>query len=132
MPTPSKTSHSAVADWCSEQSPHRTFREQRRADYQKLVTNIVDIARGLGDAILAHHEFINQQRLDGVAYSVFKPINLNALESFAGSGCTGRRRWSASRVTLWCSTAPTAPRLMRHFARAGVILPQRTNTHDMI
>jgi hypothetical protein len=52
--------------------------EQSKEEYQALVTNILDMARGLGQAIQTHHEWTNKKRLDGVAYALFKPINLEA------------------------------------------------------
>jgi hypothetical protein len=56
----------------------RLVAAQRSAEYQQLVLNIVDIVRELGRAIIQHHKFLDQMRHDGVAYSVFKPINLSA------------------------------------------------------
>jgi hypothetical protein len=51
--------------------------EKRGAEYQTIAERVVDAAKAFGDALLAHHEFINQQRLDGVAYSTFRPLNLS-------------------------------------------------------
>jgi hypothetical protein len=50
---------------------------QRSSEYQAIADRVVDAAKAFGDALLAHHEFINQQRLDGVAYSTFRPLNLS-------------------------------------------------------
>jgi hypothetical protein len=52
-------------------------------EYKAMVTNIVDIAKGLGEAMLAHAEFLNQLRLDGVAYAPLLPLNLSAFGSLS-------------------------------------------------
>ena len=51
---------------------------QLRSEYVAHVEAVVDTAKGLGDAIFAHHEFINARRLDGVAYQEFRPIRLDS------------------------------------------------------
>ena len=55
----------------------RKVAAQRGAEYQAIVGRIVDAAKVLGDALIEHHEFINQQRLDGVSWRYFSPLNVN-------------------------------------------------------
>jgi hypothetical protein len=50
---------------------------QRGGEFSEIVARVLDASRGLGDAILAHHEFITEQRLDGVGYQQFRPLNLD-------------------------------------------------------
>jgi hypothetical protein len=47
---------------------------QRAEEHRELSSAIVDAARALGDAIVAQREYLNQARLDGVAYSLFRPL----------------------------------------------------------
>ena len=47
---------------------------QRGGEYGAIANAVVDAARVL--AIIQHHSFINEQRLDGVAYQAFRPMNL--------------------------------------------------------
>jgi hypothetical protein len=47
---------------------------QRSSEHREISATLVDAALALGDAILAQREFLNQQRLDGVAYSLFRPV----------------------------------------------------------
>jgi hypothetical protein len=49
----------------------------RKAEYTEIVERVVEAANMLGGALLDHHEFINQQRLDGVAWRYFRPLNLD-------------------------------------------------------
>lgn len=49
---------------------------QRGTEYKAVAEAVVDAARALGDAVLAHHEWITAQRLDGVAYTMYRPLNL--------------------------------------------------------
>lgn len=49
---------------------------QRKDDYQQLAEAVVDAARKLGDAVLAHHEFIDELRRDGVGYQALRPLHL--------------------------------------------------------
>jgi hypothetical protein len=59
------------------------------------------------------------------------------LKPLLGPGCTGRRRRRAlvginghALVPTVSATARAPP--MRHFDRAGVIMPQRIDTHELI
>jgi hypothetical protein len=56
---------------------------QRGAEYTAVVERIVDAVNVLGDALLSHHEFINQQREDGISYSNFRPLNLEVFGDLA-------------------------------------------------
>jgi len=56
---------------------------QRGAEFTAAVERIVDAVNVLGDAILSHHEFINQQREDGISYSNFRPLNLDVFGDLA-------------------------------------------------
>jgi hypothetical protein len=49
---------------------------QRGAEYTAIVETIVDAANAFGDTLLQHHQFINQQREDGVAWQYFRPIDV--------------------------------------------------------
>jgi hypothetical protein len=49
---------------------------QRGTEYSAIAEAVVDATRALGDAIIQHHDFITEQRLDGVAYRNFRPLNL--------------------------------------------------------
>jgi hypothetical protein len=55
----------------------RKISDQRGAEYTAIVEKIVDAAKVLGDELLTHHSFINQRRLDGVAWRYLNPINVN-------------------------------------------------------
>ncbi len=50
---------------------------QRGEEYREIVEKIVDAAKALGDQLLAHHGYIDQRRLDGVAWQYFRPINVS-------------------------------------------------------
>jgi hypothetical protein len=56
---------------------------QRGGEFSEIVSRVVDASRGLGDAILAHHEFITEQRIAGVGYQQFRPLNLSAFGSLS-------------------------------------------------
>jgi cell division septum initiation protein DivIVA len=50
---------------------------QRDAEYKSVAADVVSAASALARAIQCHHEFITEQRLNGVAYSAaFRPLNL--------------------------------------------------------
>lgn len=50
---------------------------KRRGDeYRETAEAVVDAARVLGAAIQTHHEWITDQRWAGVAYSMYRPLNL--------------------------------------------------------
>ncbi|OKO78561.1 hypothetical protein [Bradyrhizobium sp. AS23.2] len=51
---------------------------QHGEEYRSLVESVVGAARKLGDALLQHHEFSNQLRLDGVERKHLRPINLES------------------------------------------------------
>lgn len=55
----------------------KTVAAQRAAEYQVIVERVVEAAKALGDELLHHHEFINSQRLDGVSWRYFRPLNLD-------------------------------------------------------
>lgn len=55
----------------------RKVAEQRGAEYQVIVERIVDAAKALGNALIEQHTFINQQRLEGVAWRYLNPLSLN-------------------------------------------------------
>jgi hypothetical protein len=59
---------------------------QRKAEYQALAEDVVDAGRKLGDAIIQHHAFIDEQRRDSVAYQSFKPLNLSVFGNLNGPG----------------------------------------------
>ncbi|WP_426608738.1 hypothetical protein [Bradyrhizobium sp. McL0616] len=48
----------------------------RGGEYADLSAAVVDAIKALGDAILQHHYFIDEQRRDSVGYQAFKPLNL--------------------------------------------------------
>lgn len=50
---------------------------QRNAEYTEIAERIVEAAKVLGDALIEQHTFINSQRLDGVSWRYFRPLNLN-------------------------------------------------------
>ena len=56
---------------------------QRGAEFTAAVERIVDAVNVLGDALLSHHEFINQQGEDGISYSNFRPLNLDVFGDLA-------------------------------------------------
>ncbi|MCK1279470.1 hypothetical protein [Bradyrhizobium sp. 61] len=59
---------------------------QRGQEYKAVAEAVVSAACALGDAILAHHHFITAQRLDGVAYSMYRPLNLERFGNVDESG----------------------------------------------
>lgn len=59
---------------------------QRKAEYQANAEAVTDAARALGDAILAHHAFIDELRRDGVGYQALRPLHL---EPFGNLGEPG-------------------------------------------
>ena len=51
---------------------------ERGEAYKLIVSNIIDIAVGLGTAIEEHHAFLNEVRLDGAAWRYLRPVDLTA------------------------------------------------------
>lgn len=62
----------------------RQAAEQHAKTYAKIAGEVVAAARKLGDAVLAHHEFINQLRLDGVGRKDLRPVNLQGFGDLEG------------------------------------------------
>jgi hypothetical protein len=58
--------------------------EQHAKAYKAVVAAVVKNAKALGDAILAHAEFINDMRLAGVERKHLRPINLQAFGDLGG------------------------------------------------
>ncbi|MET4804602.1 hypothetical protein [Bradyrhizobium sp. LB11.1] len=69
----------------------RKVAEQRGPEYRAIVSTLVDSAKSLADAVLAHHEFIDQQRRDSVSWAHFRPVNLNAFGDLNDDGSPLRR-----------------------------------------
>lgn len=59
---------------------------QRGEEYISIAEAVIDATRALGDAIIQHHNFITEQRLDGVAYRKFRPLNLERFGNLNESG----------------------------------------------
>ncbi|MGY4313118.1 hypothetical protein [Bradyrhizobium sp. JR3.5] len=62
----------------------RMAAERYAKDYAKVVAAVVKSAKALGDALLEHHQFIDQLRLAGVERRSLKPINLQAFGDLEG------------------------------------------------
>jgi hypothetical protein len=60
--------------------------KERGAEYQVIIGRVVDIVRGLGDAIQEHHAFLNEIRLDAVAWKHFRQVDLTAFGSLDEDG----------------------------------------------
>jgi hypothetical protein len=60
--------------------------KERGAAYKLIVSNIVDIAVGLGTAIEAHHAFLNEMRLDSAAWRYLRPVDLTSFGELSEAG----------------------------------------------
>ena len=60
--------------------------KERGEAYKLIVSNIIDIARGLGTAIEEHHAFLNEIRLDSVAWRYLCPVDLTAFGELDEAG----------------------------------------------
>lgn len=87
---------------------------QRKAAYQAHAEAVTDAARALGDAILAHHQFIDAQRRDGVAYQAFGPLNLERFGNLNEPGsplmqtildAAQRKHVGAGKIPSWVMPA---------------------------
>jgi hypothetical protein len=52
--------------------------EQRLQEYRQLVAKLVSAAKQLGDALMDHHEFVDEIRRQGASWSFLRPLNLEA------------------------------------------------------
>ncbi|MCP1915689.1 hypothetical protein J2R96_008169 [Bradyrhizobium elkanii] len=52
--------------------------EQRQKDYAAVASKVVSAAKSLGDALQAHHEFIDGMRIDGIERKHIRPLTLRA------------------------------------------------------
>jgi hypothetical protein len=52
--------------------------EQRLPEYRQLVAKLVSAAKQFGDALMDHHEFVNEIRGQGASWSFLRPLNLEA------------------------------------------------------
>lgn len=52
--------------------------EQRRKGYAAVASKVVAAAKNLGDALLAHHEFLDGMRIDGIDRKHLRPLTLRA------------------------------------------------------
>jgi hypothetical protein len=59
---------------------------QRKDEYKAIAESVVDAARQLGDAVLRHHQWITTQRLDGVAYTLYRPLLLERFGNIDEAG----------------------------------------------
>jgi hypothetical protein len=88
---------------------------QRGSEYQEIVEKMVDAAKVLGGAILAHYAFIEAQRQNGVAYSNFRPLNLERFENIDEPyspllklilDAVEKKHVGADRLPSWTMPAP--------------------------
>jgi hypothetical protein len=60
--------------------------KERGAEYQAIVERVVDSVLALGSAIEGHHAFLDQQRLDAVAWRYLRPVDLTAFGELDEAG----------------------------------------------
>lgn len=85
------------------------------AEYAGLAESVVDAARKLGDAIQQHHRWIDEQRLNGVAYQAFRPLNLERFGNLGEPGtilaqtimdAVERGHFGAGKIPQWENISP--------------------------
>jgi hypothetical protein len=59
--------------------------EQRLPEYRQLVAKLVSAAKQFGDALIDHHEFVDEIRGQGASWSFLRPLNLESFGELDGS-----------------------------------------------
>jgi hypothetical protein len=58
--------------------------EQRLPDYRQLVAKLVSAAKQFGDALMDHHEFVDEIRVQGASWSFLRPLNIGVFGELDG------------------------------------------------